>query len=165
MNELFFRISTHIDKMVRHIVNLFDSIFGYLLFCVSMVATFIAGEKAAFTIIGLAIFFDFILGVWTSLKAGKFGRSRLVQDTFIKIIVYGIPLLLVGLGGKLFHEWCIVFYALCALAIACEIWSITAHLLILAPNMPFLKLLRFQLQDEIKSKTGKDIKEIEDETE
>lgn len=164
MNELYVRIATHADEIARHILNMLESVFGYLLFSISMVISFIVGEKVAFTIIGLAVFADFILGIATSLKNKKFGRSRLVQDTFIKIIVYSIPLILVGLSGRMFHDWNIVFYALCALATACELWSITAHLLILAPNMPFLKLLRFQLQDEIKSKTGKDINDIQDET-
>lgn len=165
MNEFLLRISISSCKIAKHIQNMLESVFGYLLFSVSMVSGFIVGEKVAFTIIGLAVFCDFILGIATSLKNKKFGKSRLVQDTFIKIIVYGIPLVLVGLSGKMFHDWNIVFYALCALATACELWSITAHLLILAPNMPFLKLLRFQLQDEIKSKTGKDISDIQDETE
>lgn len=161
MNELSTRILTQTEKILRHIYSLFESIYGYILFCLAMVTGLITGEKTAFTIVIIAIFCDFGLGIWTSVKQGRFTKSQLIQDTFIKFIVYGIPLLLIGLSEKMFHESGIGLYAICALATACEIWSISAHLLILAPNMPFLKLLRFQLKDEIKSKTGKDIEEFD----
>ena len=160
MDELLIRITNQADKIMQHIYRLFESIFGYILFCGAMVVGLIAGEKTAFTIVGLAIFFDFILGVWTSIKQGKFAKSQLIQDTFIKVIVYGVPLLLIGLSEKMFHEWGVALYVACSISIACELWSISAHLLIIAPNMPFLRLLRFQLKDEIKSKTGKDIEEL-----
>lgn len=160
MNELINRISIQAEKIMQHIYSLFESLFGYLLFCAAMVAGLLTGEKTAFTIVGLAIFFDFVLGVITSIKNGKFAKSQLVQDTFVKVIVYGVPLLLIGLSEKMFHEWGLGLYVACSLAIACELWSISAHLLILAPNLPFLKLLRFQLKDEIESKTGKNIEEL-----
>lgn len=160
MNELLVRIMQQVEKIIRHICSLFETIYGYILFCIAMVTGLIVGEKIAFTIVGLAIFFDFVLGIWTAIKQGKFAMSQLGQDTFIKSIVYGVPLVLIGLSEKMFHEWGVGLYVACALAIACELWSISAHLLILAPKMPFLKLLRFQLKDEIKSKTGKDIDEL-----
>lgn len=160
MNELTIRLFLHVGKIIKHIYNIFESTYGYLLFCISLIIGLVRGEKIAFTIVLLAIFFDFILGIWTSIKQKKFAKSQLIQDTFVKVTVYGIPLLLIGLGEKMFHEWGIALYLTCAIAAACELWSISAHLLILAPNMPFLKLLRFQLKDEIKSKTGQDIEEI-----
>lgn len=160
MNELTTRLLLQVAKITKHIYSLFESTYGYILFCLSLVIGLVKGEKVAFTIVLLAIFFDFILGIWTSIKQKKFAKSQLIQDTFVKVTVYGIPLLLIGLGEKMFHEWGIALYLTCAIAAACELWSISAHLLILAPNMPFLKLLRFQLKDEIKSKTGHDIEEI-----
>lgn len=160
MGQLINRISIQAEKIMQHIYSLFESLFGYILFCGAMITGLLAGEKTAFTIVGLAIFSDFVLGVITSIKNGKFAKSQLVQDTFVKVIVYGVPLLLIGLSEKLFHEWGFGLYVACSLAIACELWSISAHLLILAPNLPFLKLLRFQLKDEIESKTGRNIEEL-----
>lgn len=160
MRELLIRVTSQWDKILQHIYKLFESIYGYIVFCISLISGFIAGEKAAVTVVLLSILFDLILGIITSIKNGKFCKSNLIQDTFVKVAVYGIPLLLIGLAGSMFSEWGIVFYFACAIAAGCELWSITAHLLILAPNMPFLKLLRFQLKDEIKSKTGHDIEEI-----
>lgn len=160
MNELLNRILSQSFKIMQHIGKLFESVYGYLLFCVSLVTSFMAGEKKAITIVLLAIFADLIFGIWTSIKQKKFATSQLIQDTFIKLTVYGIPLLLIGLSGQMFSEWGIAFYVGCAIAVACELWSISAHLLIIAPKLPFVKLLRFQLQDEIKSKTGKDIEEL-----
>ena len=160
MKELLNRISVQADKIIQHIYSVFESVYGYIVFCITMITGLLTGEKIAFTIVGLAIFFDFILGIWTAIKLGKFAKSQLIQDTFIKVTVYGIPLIIIGLAEKMFHEWGIALYTGCALAAACELWSISAHLLILAPNMPFLKLLRFQLKDEIKSKTGQDIEDI-----
>ncbi|WP_419033307.1 hypothetical protein [Dysgonomonas gadei] len=160
MNELSKRTLSQAEKILKHIYILFEYIYGYILYCISLVTSFLVGEKIAVTIVLLSIFFDLILGIWTSIKQDKFTRSQLIQDTFIKLTVYGIPLLLIGLSGKMFSEWGIAFYVGCALAIGCELWSISAHLLIIAPKMPFVKILRFQLKDEIKSKTGKDIEEL-----
>lgn len=160
MNDLLTRILTQADKVMRHIYGLFESIYGYIIFCTVLVTSFISGEKVVITMVLLAIFADFILGVWTSIKQKRFTTSQLIQDTFVKIIVYGVPLLLIGLSENNFTETAIGFYAGCALAIGCELWSILAHLIIIAPNMPFPKILRLQLQDEIKSKTGKDINEL-----
>lgn len=168
MNGLFIRLSTQASKILQHIINLFDSIFGYFTFCTILITNLLSGEKMAFTVVFLAVLFDFLLGICTALKQGKFALSRLIQDTFIKGIVYGVPLILVGLVEKMFHEWGLGLYIACSLAIACELWSIFAHLLILAPNMPFIKLLKSQLKGEIESKTGVDIEELtkekEDET-
>lgn len=154
------KILTQAEKILQHTYRLFESTYGYVLFCATMIAGFISGEQVVCTLIGLAILFDLVLGICTAIMNKKFVLSDAIRDTFIKIIVYGIPLLLIGLTENKLAGTNIGFYAICAIAIACELWSITAHLLILAPNMPFLKILRFQLKGEIESKTGKNIEEL-----
>ena len=160
MNELLTRILTQADKIMRHIYGLFESIYGYLIFCAVLITNFISGEKTAITLVLLAITADLFFGIWSSIKQKKFAKSQLIQDTFVKVMVYGIPLVLIGLCENHFTGTNVGFYAACALAFGCEMWSVSAHILIIAPNMPFFKILRFQLQDEIKSKTGKDINEL-----
>lgn len=160
MNELLTRLLIQADKLMRHIYGLFETTYGFLLFFIGWMSAFVIGEKLTFTLVILAIIGDLALGIITSIKQKRFTKSHLIQDTFVKIIVYGVPLLLIGLGENHFAGTKVAFYAACALAFACELWSISAHLLILAPNLPFLKILRFQLQDEIKNKTGKSIDEL-----
>ena len=46
------------------------------------------------------------------------------------------------------------------IAAACELWSMSASMLIVKPDMPFLKIFRLQLKGEIESKLGKNAVEI-----
>jgi hypothetical protein len=56
---------------------------------------------------------------------------------------------------KLIHdEWFIGFRIFCGIAAACELISTSALMLIVKPNMPFIRLFRLSLKGEIDKKLG-----------
>jgi hypothetical protein len=69
---------------------------------------------------------------------------------------YAFALSGIAMIEKIVHEG--TLYGLlisCAIAAACELWSISANMLIVKPDMPFLKIFRLQLKGEIENKLGK----------
>lgn len=45
MNELSTRIATQAEKILKHIYSLFESVYGYVLFCLTMITGLISREK------------------------------------------------------------------------------------------------------------------------
>jgi hypothetical protein len=134
--------------------HVFNTFLGALLFITMLIVNLVGHEKIAFSIVGIAVFIDLVLGIVSSLKQKKFILSALVSDTFYKVIIYGSMLLVIGLIEKLLHDGSFALYVACSVAAACELISISAHALIIAPKMPFPKIFRLQLKGEIESKTG-----------
>jgi len=94
-------------------------------------------------------------GVFASIKLKKFVLSEGFRETFNKITMYASMLLMVHAIVKSIHEeWFLATRLSCALAAACELWSISANMLIVKPDMVFLKLFRLQLKGEIEKKIG-----------
>jgi len=45
MNELLIRILIQAEKILKHIYSLFESVYGYILFCLAMITGLITEEK------------------------------------------------------------------------------------------------------------------------
>ena len=64
-------------------------------------------------------------------------------------------LILLLLIERMIHEQTLIATRLaCVLAAASELWSVSANMLIIKPDMPFLKIFRLQLKGEIEKKIG-----------
>jgi hypothetical protein len=116
---------------------------------------FINPEIYSFSVVGITILADLIWGIIVAKKQNRFILSEAIRNTFLKVNIYGCALLLIYAVERGLHDdWFIGTKVACAIAAACEFWSTSASMLIVSPNMPFLRLLRMQLKGEIEKKVG-----------
>lgn len=148
-----------INKALMNIGNAFNTMLGWLIAICTALITFISPEKTSFIVVGLAILADLFWGIAAAIKMKKFFLSAALRDTVKKIGIYSFALL-----GAMAIEYIAhaegTFIAVRTIAIfaaVCEFWSMSASMLIIYPNMPFLRIFRTQLKGEIESKLSKNI--------
>lgn len=106
-----------------------------------------------------AVLADLFWGVWAAIKLKQFIFSVAFRETFKKGAIYFFVL-----AGAFSIEFLIkaesnfiAYKTFVVLISACELWSMSASMLIVKPNTPFLKIMRGQLKGEIQSKINKNI--------
>jgi len=145
----------------EHVLSVFSGAGGWLLACVLYAIGFFQPEKYCFIAVLITMLADMICGIWAQLKLGNFVKSKLLQKTLSKAFVYCLVLCTVYVTELILHDgWMFGIKAVSAVAAACEIWSMSASMLIINPDMPFLKIFRLQLKGEIESKAGKNLDEV-----
>lgn len=137
------------------IVVVAQNAFGWLLAVVALVAGYLGDSAMAFAGVGVAIVMDAVWGIIVAVKSKKFILSLLLRETVNKLFIYGTTLAMVlFIERSLNEDWYIATRVVCAIASACELWSICANILIIKPNFPFVKLFRRYLIGEISKKIG-----------
>lgn len=132
--------------------ELLQTLWGWLIVGAFAAIDFYGGYKLAFVSVFICIAVDMILGIWSAIKRKKYARSELVRDTFSKIVIYTLALVMLIHMDQLIESTA-VFTNICA-AIMCgtEFWSISANALIINPNLLFFKLMRPALIGEMARK-------------
>jgi Holin family. len=149
------------QSILQHIKYLLSTGYGYLLTLITVFWNFIQPEKYSFAIVGVAVLFDLFWGVLVAIKRNCFILSEAARETFKKINIYAFSLLLIYMIERALHdEWFIATKVACAIAAACELWSISANMLIIKPDMPFLRIFQRQLKGEMEKKIGCELNEI-----
>lgn len=154
-----------LQSIIKHIQYIFSTVYGWLLGIVVGVWSFIAPERFSFIIVGVCILIDLIWGIAVARKRGEFVLSEAGRETFKKVGIYACSLLPIFMIEQNLHNdnWFIVTRLFCTLAAACELWSTSASMLIIKPNMPFIRIFRVQLRGEMEKKFGKSFtKEFKD---
>ena len=153
-----------IDDLGYKLKIVFNSVEGQVMAFLTFIAiTF--GEKAyLFNWVLVALFIDLCFGCWSSWILGKFKISILLYSTAVKFVMYLVlffmPVILekvlsnngVGVGTTL----------VAAILIAAEFFSTCAHMLIIKPDLPAVKLLKKVLVGEIAHKLGIESSEVEE---
>lgn len=135
--------------------------YGWVLGVGAFVFNYFSTEGASFTLVMVAILADALFGLMVAIKYDKFILSKLGRVTMFKITSYFAPLVVLFMGEKLMHDsGLILVKAAAGWAAACELWSMSAHILILWPESPFFKLFRKQLKAEIAAKIGDPLDDI-----
>jgi hypothetical protein len=152
-----------VERILMKVQEVLASSWGWLMSFLVFVLNFMAPVKYAFAAMGLAILMDMLFGMLSAWKQGKFLLSQSGRDTPAKVIVYGGFMLVVYATERIFgDDASLLTKGGCALACACELWSMLGSVLIIWPKMLFPKLLKLQLRGEIESKLGKNISNILD---
>ena len=142
-------------SILTKVQSLIHTLFGWALLALTSFWAFIKPEIYTFAIVGIVIIFDLIFGIAVAKRQKKFILSESMRSTCIKIVIYAAMLLLVHAIERVLHDDHLIATRLaCVLAASCELWSISANMLILKPDLPFLKLFRLHLKGEIEKKTG-----------
>ena len=149
------------QSILHHLKSILSTGYGYILSFFTMFWNFIQPEKYSFGLVGILILFDLIWGITVAIKLKKYTTSEAGRETFKKISIYAFALLSIYMIERVLHdEWFIATKVACAFAAACELWSISANMLIIKPDMPFLKIFRRQLKGEMENKIGCELTEI-----
>ena len=148
-----------INKALMNINNAFNTMLGWFIALATALITFISPEKTSFIVVGGAVVSDLIWGVIAAIKMKKFILSAAFRETMKKVGIYSFALVGALAIEKITHTdgSFIAVRTIAVFAAVCEFWSMSASMLIVYPNMPFLKLFRGQLKGEIKSKVDKNI--------
>lgn len=134
---------------------------GWIVALFTFFCALLAPETYAFAVVGTAIVLDAFFGMLVAFRDNKFLLSKLARETLIKITSYMSCLLVVLMIERLAHDNMSYGVKLAAAwAAACELWSMSASILILKPDSPFFKLVRHQLKGEIAAKVGKTAAEV-----
>lgn len=160
---------TRMDKIMDQLGNALSSAYGWFLMLLTACITFIQPEIVSFHVVGGSIAADLIWGIAAAIKMKKFILSKALRETVKKVGIYSFALVGALAIEKITHGdgSFIAVRTIAVFAAVCEFWSMSASMLIIKPDMPFLKLFRGQLKGEIASKVSKnvDINEIlKDET-
>jgi len=148
-----------IVKILENLSNAFNSVYGWFLTLMTAAFTFIQPEAWSFYVVAGAIAADLIWGVAAAIKLKKFILSLALRETVKKIGIYSFALVGALAIEKITHNEgsFIAVRSIAIFAAVCEFWSMSASMLIIKPDMPFLKLFRGQLKGEIASKVSKNV--------
>ena len=127
----------------------------------SAVLAFFQPEQLSFYVVLGAVAADLFWGILAAKKCKKFLLSKAFRETVNKLGIYAFTMVGVFCIEKIMHDGGFLGVKLAAVvASACELWSMSASMLIVKPDMPFLKIFRIQLKGEIESKLGKNAETI-----
>lgn len=148
-----------ISKILMNVANAFQSLLGWIVALFAMLVTFIAPEKTSFIVVGFAIVADLFWGIAAAIKLKKFFLSTALRDSIKKIGIYSFALLGAMAIETIAHAegTFVAVRTIAIFAAVCEFWSMSASMLIIYPNMPFLRIFREQLKGEIESKLSKNV--------
>lgn len=148
-------------SLLKQIEKIVNYTYGQFLFFLGLLFNLLHQNSISFAIVGGAVIADLIWGVSAAIKLNKFVLSKALRETFTKSAIYAFALIGITLIEKLIYaESMIGLKIACSLAAACELWSISASMLIIKPDMPFINIFRMQLKGEIENKIGKNLNEV-----
>lgn len=160
-NKVLAGLALTTKGMISKIISLVSVAWGWALMGMATVLNFFMPAKEMFHVLFLLLIIDTIVGLMASRKNKQAFTSDKMRSSFYKLLVYLIVLCLVFIV-----ETVLVFdltvKLLFGVAYAIELVSIAANLLILRPNMPFLRLISGALIGEIASKMNMGKDEVED---
>ena len=160
-NKVFAGIILTTKGMTSKIVSLISVAWGWVIVVVATVFNLFLPIRDMFYVLFLLLAVDTIVGLLASKKNKKAFTSDKARGCFYKLFVYLVVLCLVFIA-----ETVLVFdltvKLLFGVGYAIELVSIAANLLILHPNMPFLRLISGALIGEIASKMNMGKDEVED---
>ncbi len=147
------------DKIFEQLHSALSTAYGWFLMLLTSVFTFIQPEAWSFYVVGGAVLADLVWGVAAAIKLKKFIYSRALRETIKKIGIYFFALVGALAIEKITHTAgsFVAVKTIAILASVCEFWSMSASMLIIKPDMPFLKLFRGQLKGEIASKVSENV--------
>ena len=138
---------------IEKCVEMLGCVCGWIITAAFFILDFYGGYGLAFASLGIAITVDMILGIWSAVRQGKYAKSELMRDTFSKVVVYGLALLVIIHIEMLNGADTTLGTNICAsLMCGAEFWSIAGNALIINPNLGFFRLIRSSLVGEIARK-------------
>ncbi len=118
-----------------------------------VLANFFAGYQSAIEAVVIVVALDLAWAIASAVKRGTFAYSYLAKESVSKLSVYGSVIVgFVVLDKIVGMALPVTTIVVCSLISLVELWSMAGSMLIVCPNMPFLRLLRPILRGEIAHK-------------
>lgn len=145
------------SRVAQQLYTIFSTAYGWFLAAMAAAITFIQPEIWSFRVVAFTIILDLVWGIAAAKKLKKFILSRALRETLKKTSIYGSALLVTFFAGKVADTSYLAVKATAVFAAACDLWSMSASMLIVKSDMPFLRIFRLQLKGEIESKLNKNV--------
>lgn len=152
--------------MERFFIKLGDclcTIWGWIAAVALFLAEFFGGYSLALHSIMVFVLLDLGWGIAVAVKCKKYTLSESARNTVSKVVSYYSSILIVIMIEKMIGidtPWGVTLISV--IIGLTELWSISGNMLIINPNIPFLKILRPALVGEIARKLGRDEGEIKE---
>lgn len=146
-----------LSKVWDKILLVFSSIYSILITSILLpILAFLGIERLwLIKLVIIALVIDLIWGTLSSIKLKKFLYSRFFIATLVKASIYGTLFSIMAVVESGFSPEFTWFSRLtCIVICISEMWSIFAHILIVKPNFPIIKILKKALTGEITKKLG-----------
>ncbi len=162
LNEIIIDVVKEIPQKFYLVLSnwLSVTISAFLTFC----GAWLGDRLPLLWYIGGAILIDALWGVITSIRANKFILSRLLAKSGIKIGAYVSLYAIVALAEKSFGDgdFMLTSSLLAGIFITSEGLSILAHIAIIRPDWPIIKILSKVLKGEMAKKLNLSESELDD---
>lgn len=156
------------QNAIHRITQVLSNFWGLVGSAVVFAATWFSGwagdaRMTCILLVLAAIFLDLGWGMASSIKRGTFALSIGLVKTGIKMAIYlTIMLLSIMLEKALGDDFNLITRLATAVLVVAESISISAHILIIKPDTPVIKMLWKVLRSEIAKKLGIEVKDIEE---
>ena len=152
-------------ELVYHTLNklfsILQTVYGWVIWLFLTLLSYFEGHAFVLYLVVSVTLLDALWGILVSVKQGKFTLSELARLTINKMAVYGSALF-VFVGLDKFTGGTLTASVVGAAIVLIEFWSMSASMLIINPQMPFLKLMRKVLTGEIATKLNIAPDDVED---
>ena len=141
------------DSVVITLTELFSHIFGYIMIVLLYILSTFGDKVQLFNYILLCMVIDLFWGMASNYVKGTFGLSKCFVRTAIKITIYlSLFTMCVLIEQVINGNISILTRTVSTILCGGELLSIIAHILIIKPNMPILKVLSKYLTKEMARK-------------
>jgi hypothetical protein len=147
-NEMISSICAVTTNLGAKVALIFSSIWSWICGAALTITSYFLPIKAIIILTFIVVAIDFILGVYNHRKTLQSAKFR---ESLLKFLIY---LLLISLSFSIENAIGIAFLYKIIFAVAAltELYSICGNLLVIAPNIPILKLFKNILATEIAKK-------------
>lgn len=160
-SEMELNIIAVLVGITSKIAAILSTTWGWVVLTVGTILTFFIPLKVLFIVLGAIIIGDLVFGIWAAIKKGEHITSSKLRSTLIKSLVY-LTVIPAAYAVEAIIGWAIAYKVLFAIAAGTEIYSMIANLLIIKPDMPFLRLFKGLVSGEIAKKVGLTQDKVED---
>ena len=154
------------EKFLLKLCECLQTMWGWILAIMLFLAEFFGGYALALHSVLIFVLLDLGWGIAVAVKCKKYTLSESARNTVTKVVSYYSSILIIILLEKMIGvdaPWGVTLVSV--IIGLTELWSISGNMLIINPNIPFLKIIRPALIGEIARKLGRsedEIKEILD---
>ena len=150
-----------LNHMWNKLQDILQTVQGWGIWLFLSLVGYFEGHKFIVFLVVAVTMLDAAWGIAVSLKRGKFTLSELARLTIDKVAVYGCAMF-VFVGLDKFTGGTLTASVVGAAIVLIEFWSMSASMLIINPQMPFLRILKKVLTGEIASKLNIAVEDVED---
>jgi hypothetical protein len=142
-------------KMIAAIGSLWSSFTGYVITLTTFSLTYFMPVKELIHVVFALVIADTLFGVLVAIKrkgVSSILSSRL-RNSIIKLFVYSVFIAgFFAIETNLIDGYYVTSRIIFAIASGVELWSIAANILILSPNLVFLRIFKKYLAQEMAKK-------------